>query len=308
VWLDTLTRVLDSEQGRAVLKHAKVSSGLVLRVAGQDAEHADHRTGRDVATAHETVAELLDTSKSTVRRARSVIQALGFAVTVIGGRYLTCAERETAHRHHGGHQLRCASVRALTIPRGCAYRREHLPRRGRSGSVTSRTKCLPSGAHARRRKTATTTDTTTPAPAYPLTVQRLAARLAQRLPWLARGHIGGLCRVLATHGLDENGWTAQDVIDRLDARNRANGLYSVAPGRQRNPLGLFGSQLRDAITGVEPPQQRRAREAQARAEARQDARDAQARAEEAAASPEAVTRHAAAIRTALRASRRPRPG
>jgi hypothetical protein len=289
-----------------------VSSGLVLRVAGQDADHADHRTGRDLATAHETVAELVDVAKITVRRARSVLQALGFAVVVVAGRYLTTAERETAHRHHGGHQLRCASVRALTIPRGCAYRRrEHLPRRGCSEPLSSRPKDLPSGAHARRQRaattTTTTTTTTTPAPAWPLTVQRLAAKLAQRLPWLARGHIGALCTVLAAHGLDEDGWTAQDVIERLDARNRAKGLHSVAPGRQRNPLGLFRAQLRDAIAGVEPPQQRRAREAQARVEARQEARDAHESAERQAASPEAVQRHAAAIRTALRATWRGRP-
>jgi hypothetical protein len=273
----------------------------VLLVAGRDAEHADHRTGRGVATAHETVAELLDTSKSTVRRARSVIEALGFAVTVVAGRYLTTAERDAARAHHGGQQVRCASVRALTIPRACTYRREHLPLRGQSGSVTSRAKHSPRGAHARPGTPAATK----PHPPRPLAVQRLAARLVQRLPWLAHGHIGGLCDVLTSLGLDATGWTAQDVIERLDARNRDRGLYSIAPGRQRNPLGLLRSQLQDALSGVvEPPQQRRAREAQERAEARQAARAAYNRARQAAVAPEAAHRHAAAIRTALRATRR----
>jgi hypothetical protein len=293
--------VLDTPQGCAALKQARISSGLVLRVAGQDADHADHHTGRDVATAHETVAELLDVAKITVRRARSVLEALGFAVTVVAGRYLTTAERETAHAHHGGHQLRCASVRALTIPRGCtSYRREHLPRRGWSEPLASRTKCLPSGAQARPGTSAMRK----PRPPRSLAVQRLAAKLVQRLPWLARGHIGALCDVLAAHGLDEDGWTAQDVIEHLDARNRGRGLYSIPGSRQRNPLGLFRSQLQDALTTVtEPPQQRRAREARERAVARQAARDAHANAQAEAAAPEAVRRHAAAIRTALRASR-----
>jgi hypothetical protein len=277
---------------------------LVLQVAGQDAKHADHRTGRDLATAHETVAELLNVAKITVRRARAVIEALGFAVTVVAGRYLTTPEREAARAHHGGHQVRCASVRALTIPRGCTYRREHLPRRGQSQVLTSRAKHSPSGAHTRPGTAATTTQR----PAYPLAVQRLAGKLAQRLPWLARGHIGGLCRVLDTLGLDADGWSAQDVLEHLDARNRAQGLYSIAPTRQRNPLGLLRAQLQDAIGGVlEAPQQQRAREAQERAQARQAARDAHARAKDAAADPQAVQRHVAAIRTALRASR-PRPG
>ena len=80
-----------------------------------------------------------------------------------------------------------------------------------------------------------------------MAVQRLAGRLAQRLPWLARGHIGALCHTLSTLGLDDTGWTAQDVLDLLDRRNAEHGLYSVPSSSQRDPLALLAHQLRAAL-------------------------------------------------------------
>ena len=70
-------------------------------------------------------------------------------------------------------------------------------------------------------------------------MQRLAAGLAARLQWLARGHIGSLCRTLTVLGLDDTGWSAHDVIDMLDRRNVQLGLYSLTGGSQRDPLALF---------------------------------------------------------------------
>lgn len=298
-WLAALTHTLDTDAGREQLARAHITTEAVLRVARDDARRADHSTGRDVATAHDTVAATVDVSPSTVRRARGVLEALGFSRTVVGGRYLTTRERQEARQAHGGRQVRCASVRALTVPRGCSYRRdEQLPQRGQVGSVRSPRKSVPKAARARpgtpRR----------PEP-RPLPVQRLAAGLAARLPWLARGHLGALCDVLAALDLDADGWTAQDVIEALDRRNRDRGLCSVAPGRQRNPLGLLVTQLQEAVAVMSPPQHQRARDADARRAARERAREAARDAEARRASPDAVRRHTAACRHALRAARTP---
>lgn len=106
-----------------------------------------------------------------------------------------------------------------------------------------------------------------------MSVQRLAAGIAQRLPWLARGHIGSLCRTLTVLGLDDTGWSAHDVIDMLDRRNVQLGLYSLTSGSQRDPLALFAHQVRAALVDVdEPPRLRRGREAAARAAERAKAR------------------------------------
>ena len=144
-----------------------------------------------------------------------------------------------------------------------------------------------------------------------MAVQRLAGRLAQRLPWLARGHIGALCHTLSTLGLDDTGWTAQDVLDLLDRRNAEHGLYSVPSSSQREPLALLAHQLRAALVDVdEPPRQRRDR-LHAALRAEQD-RDRATRAEHLAAvaaeraDPQAQARVAAAkaqIRNQLRTSR-----
>lgn len=141
-------------------------------------------------------------------------------------------------------------------------------------------------------------------------MQRLAAQLAERLPWLARGHIGTLCDALVGLGLDANGWTAQDLIDRLDAANVAAGRYQPAPGAQRNPIGLFIIQARRVVAGVEPPVVRRRQQAAARAAEHAAQAAAQAaerdRLASLAADPAAQARIAAAkrqIRATLAAQR-----
>lgn len=72
-------------------------------------------------------------------------------------------------------------------------------------------------------------------------MQRLAAGLCARMPWLDRAgrHIGRLCAVIERHGLAGQGWTAHTLIEAID-RGRAQlhvGLLDV--DEQRDPLRYF---------------------------------------------------------------------
>lgn len=274
-WLETLAAALRTPQGEELRAAAKVSADTLIDVAAADARAADSRTGRGVTTAHETVAKALGCSAKTVQRARTLLETLGFACTVVPGRYLTTQERAAARAHHGGDQRRMASERALLVPRSLSN--VHLPHRGSLTSSLPSRSDLPKRADARAgaasRQAEKRKIPRRCAPRPPIGVQRLAADLAQRVPWLARGHIGSLCRTLVALGLDDTGWSAHDVIDMLDRRNITLGLYEPYPGSQRDPLALFAHQVRAALPDVdEPPRLRRGREAAARAAERARAR------------------------------------
>lgn len=316
-WLAELEAALRTEAGEAARKAAHVRVETALDVAAADARAADVRTGRGLATAHATVAAVLGCSAKTVQRARDLIAALGYAVTAAVGRYLTGEERAEANAVHGGDQRRMASQRALTVPR--PSQDVHLPRRGavnpssppRSG-LPKRAPARPGAAPRPAAKRRTALRSSQPRPT--LAVQRLAGKIAARLPWLAKGHIGSLCRTLACLGLDEDGWTATDVLDLLDRRNVGAGLYALPPSSQRDPLALFAYQARAALAEVdEPPKARRERQRaalraeQARWRAEQDAAEARWRAEQ--DDPDAQARIAAAkasIRATLNSARRRR--
>lgn len=264
-WLESLAATLATAEGEALRAQFRIRAATVLDVARVETRAADARTGRNVCTAHETVAAEVGCSVSTVRRARDLITALGHAVTLAGGRYLTAAEREEARAAHGCRQVRAASTRALTMPR--PRPNEHLPRRGEFFSSLPSRSGLPSRAHALDRAATRPQDqpskTTTrpegqprrrrpcsgsvPKPPRPLWVQYLAAGLAERLPWLTQGrHIGALCDVLTAANVPA-GWTAATLLATIDQGNTERGLYALRAHQQRNPLALFAHQLRRAL-------------------------------------------------------------
>lgn len=92
-------------------------------------------------------------------------------------------------------------------------------------------------------------------PPIPVGVQKLAAQLARRMPWLARGqHIGALGRLLQRHGLDADaGWSADRVLRVLEQHNRESGQLVPDPVSQRNPLGYLHWLLTAAGAGFRLP-------------------------------------------------------
>lgn len=88
----------------------------------------------------------------------------------------------------------------------------------------------------------------------PVGVQRLAAQLAHRMPWLVRGrHIGALTQLLYRHRLDADaGWSAERLLHLIESHNRATGHVVPDPTNQRSPLGYLNTLLTAAI-----PQPRR---------------------------------------------------
>ena len=240
-WLAQVAAVVATGEGEAARASAHVAVDTLLRVAAADAASADQRTGRNVATAHDTVAALLGMSAKTVQRARTLLERLGLAVTVWAGRYLTVAERAAARRRHGQAQLRAASTRALISPKHAAalvpVENVQLPRRGHPTS-TPRPPENSSTRLTARRKPASM-------PPIPVGVQKLAAQLAQRMPWLARDrHIGALARLLHRHRLDvDAGWSAERLLHVLEQHNWTTGQSVPDPARQHNPLGYLHTLL-----------------------------------------------------------------
>ncbi len=172
-WFDAVMDALRTPEGEELRRRAKVAPDTLFRVANADRVAADVTTGRGVATAHETVAAVLGMCKKTVQRTRKLLEALGLAVTVVEGRYLTVAERQAAERAHGGRQIRAASVRALTMPKGVAVENVHLPRRGSVSSITpdlkvKQTRASALKSAASRRPRASTKRT--PSPKFPKSV------------------------------------------------------------------------------------------------------------------------------------------
>ena len=190
-------------------------------------------------------------SAKTVQRARTLLERLGLAVTVWAGRYLTLAERAAARARHGASQLRAASTRALISPKRAAalvpVENVQLPRRGHHPSQPHHSKNSSTRVTARRKAAQRTP--------IPVGVQRLAAQLAQRMPWLVHGrHIGALARLLHRHRLDADaGWTATRLLRVLEQHNRHTGHLVPDPTSQRNPLGYLSWLLTTATEQLTPP-------------------------------------------------------
>lgn len=279
-WFDALMDVLRTPEGEGHRRRARVAADTLLRVAYDDRRSADQLTGRSVATAHETVAERLGMSSKTVQRARHLLEALGLAVTVVEGRYLTTSERRQARAKHGGRQVRAASTRALVMPAGyrppapsvdnvdedsAAVENVQLPPREGVKSSSHLSKRSPRRAHARAREAtasrrpAETKVSGASGPREPrgLDLQRLAAALCHRMPWLDRRgrHVGQLCDLIERHGLAGQGWTVTRLLDEIDRRARELRLRVVAIDDQRDPLAYFAWLLRATIPdGAAAPQ------------------------------------------------------
>lgn len=267
-WIQAVFQDLTTETGAGALSRHRTCAARVHAVSTADANTADTTTGRNVRTSHATVAKKLGCSVDTVRRARRVLRDLGWAVEITRGRYMTQAERILASLHKDTYQNRFASNRSLTIPTRAIAVHPYPEGVKKSSPKTSRVvpsarsrgagtgKLQPKKNHAAR-------------PSVSLGIQKLTARLVRRLPWLDRRdqHLMGLCRSLSQCGVTEE-WTVQDLMNALETDHRTRGLLTLPPNSQRNPRALFLTQVRRAITGLEPPARARHRAVEARRAAR----------------------------------------
>lgn len=227
-WLQALAVALAMPDGQSILRHEQTSYRAVLRVARVDAFAADHRTGRSVATSHQTVAIRTRLSAGTVQKARRVLSRAGFMHTVAPGRYLTSQERAEAQNHHGGRQIRAASTRALSLPATAAgYHSGHLSRRDQNVYRRSVGINYPTRASAREAASRPKQKRSHhPLPRVPLAVQFFAAKLRHRLGWLKGDfHVLGIARVLMAEHVDVSRWTVENFIRGIDkAAERSGGF------------------------------------------------------------------------------------
>ena len=266
-WLSALARALATPAGEKARREISIAPDTLMRVARADAAAADGATGRNVATAHETVATQLGMSPKTVERARTLIITLGFAAVAATGRYLTAAERSAANSAHGGTQLRAASTRCLTVPvpprrwrRMKAVENVELPRKGLSLNKSHVLKNLPKRASARSlaaprpAKTNQYPKSRPPARPWPIETQRLAADLVAAMPQLLRTgqHIGNLCSLLERHGIGNAGWTAHTLLSAIDRANQRDRVRFTDAEVQRDRLSYFAWHLKRAVAEGEP--------------------------------------------------------
>lgn len=254
-WQHQVRVLLNSPTGTTLCANHTISTEAVFAVAVIHASLAESATGRSVTASRETIARRAGVSTSTVKRARRVLTALGVAVELVRGRYLSRLEAMAAESHHGSRQFRAASTWALTTPRPVATTVTPpftKPRRAsratlRTAAYRSRTttrnhpqsghrdplspsggfalkvlafKISPTRAQTHAGKT-THPPTTTPRPIH---LQRAAAELIAHAPALRpAGHFGTICSTLQQSGIDTTRWTGRDIAHKLTTDTQQRG-------------------------------------------------------------------------------------
>lgn len=228
-----------------------VSTDTVMKVVAEDAKTADSSTGRNVMTSHATVSRRLlasgvKASSSVVKRARQVVERLGLAVTVAEGRYLSSQER-TEKRNEGKNQWRIASTRHLLVPRIWADALERVRKDPTTYLLIKSYFYRPTSGNPHQKRPNRPKNKPKPRPPVPQPYRRLAAKLAQRLPWLARlPYLSGVARILMKAGISPEHWNAHDLLTVLDAQRKKLGW--VTPGTVKNPHGW----LKFLLAGMTP--------------------------------------------------------
>ncbi len=279
-WMAAVRADVLSAEGHAARRQIDVSIRAYLAVAVVERRAADFKTGRDVTTSNATVSERAsrlirkNVAPRVVERARALLIARGFSVTIVEGRELTVAETEKAFLWHGGYQIAAASVRALTMPRRLVsepatgdlsvFEQDthssqvlKLVTKGRRPSKTHPPQAPQQRADARRmaapRPTSTSPTCKVPKDRAPraLATIRLAAQLQQRMPWLGRGiHQGHVCDML-DRNLDTSRYARwvqrdgrrvllvddRDITSRIEAKFRDLGVPFLDAPVQRDPIG-----------------------------------------------------------------------
>ncbi|MGX5718020.1 hypothetical protein [Arthrobacter sp. MAHUQ-56] len=232
-----------------------------MSVAEEDCRAADSSTGRNVMTSHETVMRRLKAhgikiSLGTVRKARRVLQRLGFQTTIEEGRYLTKTERlayALAHPQKQGAKgrqyipWRRAATRVFTMSAEVVKATGPLPRRGSQTPTLKKVK-----THQRRCRAGSTSQIpkksgTAPVRTHsprPLAIQKIAAKMMARYGWLsAVSHTNKVCDILISLGVDARVWTGTSLMNALNDRSEQRGW--LTPERVTNPIGYLHHILQD---------------------------------------------------------------
>jgi len=318
-WLRAAEYIIGMPSSEALRRRLRVAGvSTVLRACREWAASADHRTGRDVAISHQTVAERIGYAPATVKRIMRFLTRLGLIVEVVRGANRLTLEQLAEARELGGiSQRSVASTRALTIPRSVDGTPLPPPRPVPEESPVKRSQQRRASAHTagapRRRALNEVFDLAGSLPSWQPGVQDFAAELVRRLPrllWTARSaprrvivqlpdgrtdltwvggrHIGQVCSVIAREGLIERGWTVEQVLQLID-EHRKTLRVDVDPADQRDPLAWLVWLIRRAIGREQLSPRLQAQRDRDQARAENDARraaEAQRRQEIEAQQPE----------------------
>lgn len=260
-WLAVVHRWAHSRAGRRACQRHHTDPDTVVAIAAHLAQYADHDSGRRCAPSQDTIAGIHRCARRTVQRAENALAEGGLLTLIHGtGLYTGAMYQQYRRLRRSGRQLAlprfCVRIRALTLPRSVVHH-VPLPAEGRDSSLSGVSQWSPSARTARRAAPRPEKPAPTK-PVRPLAVQRLAARLAARLPWLVRRrHIGAVCDALTWAGVIPDRWTTQTLLAQLtDIGPIPNGSAC------HSPIGWLHTALQridpDAETPVEKLRRERA--------------------------------------------------
>jgi hypothetical protein len=272
-WQQQVRASLNSPTGTALCTKNDVGSESVFAVAVMHAALAEGKTGRGVTASRKTIAQRAGVSISVVKRARSVLKALGMAVEHARGRYLTTLESMAAESHHGRRQYRAASVWSLTSPRAAVQAiTAPAKKAAKATRAALRTAAYRARTAARSYPQSATRDPLSPLGGFalkalvlnyspthaqaragkpknaqrstprPIAVQRAAAQLIAHTPALkAAGHVGRICDVLEKADIDVTRWTGRDIARELTKDTQTRGW--VWPTQLTRPVAFLSWRL-----------------------------------------------------------------
>ncbi|WP_417512552.1 hypothetical protein [Microbacterium sp.] len=278
-WLHAVEAALSVPEVEQLRRRLRVAGrSTVLRACRIWAAAADHRTGRDVAVSHQTVAEAIGYAEATVKRIVRFLSRLGLLVECARGRNRLSMDELHQARQLGATQQRAvASTRALTIPRSVYG--TPLPTSGTVNEKSPVKKFSPRRALRARKAGAA------PRPAlnegvsagssqrhHRPEVSRFAAQLVNALPrllwtatkqprrtivtlpgggvevvWEGGRHIGQVCDAIKRHELIERGWTVQRILERVSTYRAEARIIEPEPSAMRDGLDWFFWLIQRAI-------------------------------------------------------------
>lgn len=310
-WLAQVQHAVNLPEGRETCKRRRTCPEAVLKHAAVYATHADGLTGRGVTASRATITKATGMSDTADKRARRVLRDLSLLVDAATGRTLTTAEYLAAILHHGFAQSRAASTIHLTTPPYLARITAAAPKRQRTKSAAPSRDPLSLKSlsrressfknyspNARERARGQGKSQKTRKDARPLHLQRAAAELAHRVPALRKTtHIGSICQVIASAGIDTTVWTGRDIAKTLDEDSQKRGW--LWPTAIADPCALMAWRLRRINWVGESPSSAAKKAAEKLRAARKASDQARHQAEALRASDETRQRRMAEIRAVL---------